>query len=290
MEMTSYWRCRQTSLAWGHRTLLMGVINVTPDSFSDGGLFFEPRQAISHASRLWEEGADILDVGGASSRPGAEPVPVAEEIRRVLPVVEELAGRSGCVVSVDTVSYEVAARCLDAGASIINDISGLQQDPRLARLAAEAKAGLILMHMRGDPRTMQSLTDYGDLEGEIHWFFERQVAYALAEGVQPDQIVLDPGIGFSKTAEQNLLILKHLDRIRLEGYPLLIGVSRKSFIGKITGAEPRGRLMGTAGAVAASVLNGADCVRVHDVGLLRDTVAVADAIRRAVPNGIAKGR
>ncbi|NPU95785.1 MAG: dihydropteroate synthase [Candidatus Omnitrophica bacterium] len=288
--MTSYWRCRQTSLAWGHRTLLMGVINVTPDSFSDGGLFFEPRQAISHASRLWEEGADILDVGGASSRPGAEPVPVAEEIRRVLPVVEELAGRSGCVVSVDTVSYEVAARCLDAGASIINDISGLQQDPRLARLAAEAKAGLILMHMRGDPRTMQSLTDYGDLEGEIHWFFERQVAYALAEGVQPDQIVLDPGIGFSKTAEQNLLILKHLDRIRLEGYPLLIGVSRKSFIGKITGAEPRGRLMGTAGAVAASVLNGADCVRVHDVGLLRDTVAVADAIRRAVPNGIAKGR
>jgi len=268
----------------------MGVINVTPDSFSDGGLFFEPRQAISHASRLWEEGADILDVGGASSRPGAEPVPVAEEIRRVLPVVEELAGRSGCVVSVDTVSYEVAARCLDAGASIINDISGLQQDPRLARLAAEAKAGLILMHMRGDPRTMQSLTDYGDLEGEIHWFFERQVAYALAEGVQPDQIVLDPGIGFSKTAEQNLLILKHLDRIRLEGYPLLIGVSRKSFIGKITGAEPRGRLMGTAGAVAASVLNGADCVRVHDVGLLRDTVAVADAIRRAVPNGIAKGR
>ncbi len=290
MEMTSYWRCRQTSLAWGHRTLLMGVINVTPDSFSDGGLFFESRQAISHACRLWEEGADILDVGGASSRPGAEPVPVAEEIRRVLPVVEELAGRSGCVVSVDTVSYEVAARCLDAGASIINDISGLQQDPRLARLAAEAKAGLILMHMRGDPRTMQSLTDYGDLEGEIHWFFERQVAYALAEGVQPDQIVLDPGIGFSKTAEQNLLILKHLDRIRLEGYPLLIGVSRKSFIGKITGAEPRGRLMGTAGAVAASVLNGADCVRVHDVGLLRDTVAVADAIRRAVPNGIAKGR
>lgn len=290
MEMTSYWRCRQTSLAWGHRTLLMGVINVTPDSFSDGGLFFESRQAISHASRLWEEGADILDVGGASSRSGAEPVPVAEEIRRVLPVVEELAGRSGCVVSVDTVSYEVAARCLDAGASIINDISGLQQDPRLARLAAEAKAGLILMHMRGDPRTMQSLTDYGDLEGEIHWFFERQVAYALAEGVQPDQIVLDPGIGFSKTAEQNLLILKHLDRIRLEGYPLLIGVSRKSFIGKITGAEPRGRLMGTAGAVAASVLNGADCVRVHDVGLLRDTVAVADAIRRAVPNGIAKGR
>lgn len=259
----------------------MGVVNVTPDSFSDGGRYFETGRAIAHAYCLLEEGADLLDVGGASSRPGAEPVPVEEEIRRVLPVVEEIAGRGGRVVSVDTVSYEVAARCLEAGASILNDISGLQQEPRLVRLAADAGAGLILMHMRGDPRTMQSLTEYADLAGEIHRFFERQAAFARSGGVGAEQMVLDPGIGFSKTAEQNLFILKHLDRIRLDGYPLLLGVSRKSFIGKITGAEAGGRLMGTAGAVAAAVLNGADIVRVHDIQPLRDAVAVVDAVRRA---------
>lgn len=274
------WRCRQRELVWGDRTHLMGILNVTPDSFSDGGKYYDRNHAIDRAYQLFEEGVEVVDIGGASSRPGAEPVPVDEELRRVLPVVKEVAGQGGYFVSVDTFSYEVAARCLESGASAINDITGLQNDPRLANLAAESGAGLILMHMRGTPRTMQSLTDYKDLIGEIRSFFSRQVEYALASGVQEEQIVLDPGIGFSKTAEQNLSILRNLDAVRWGGYPLLLGVSRKSFIGKVTGSEVEDRLMGTAGAVAVCALYGANLVRVHDVKAMRQATAVVDAIKR----------
>ncbi len=258
----------------------MGILNITPDSFSDGGKYYDRNHAIDRAYQILQEGADVIDLGGASSRPGAEPVPVDEELRRVLPVVKEVAGRGGYFVSVDTFSYEVAARCLESGASAINDITGLQNDPRLAHLAAESGAGLILMHMRGTPQTMQSLTEYEDLIGDIRSFFSRQVAYALAAGVKEEQIVLDPGIGFSKTAEQNLSILRNLDAVRLGEYPLLLGVSRKSFIGKVTGAEVGDRLMGTAGAVAACALHGANLIRVHDVKAMREVTAVVDAVKR----------
>lgn len=278
--MAPIWRCCNRELPWGERTLIMGIVNVTPDSFSDGGNFYDTHKAIEHAYRLIEEGADVIDIGGASSRPGAEVVSEDEELQRVLPVVEEIARQAGYFVSVDTFAYRVAARCVEAGVCIINDITGLQHDSRLASLAAESGAGLVLMHMRGTPQTMQTLTHYTNLLAEIQQFFARQVAIALSEGIRPEQLVLDPGIGFSKTAEQNLEILKHLHRVRFEEYPLLLGVSRKSFIGNVTGSGVHQRMMGTAGAVAVSVLNGANIVRVHDVGAMRDVVAVVDAVNR----------
>ncbi|MEW6235945.1 MAG: dihydropteroate synthase [Candidatus Omnitrophota bacterium] len=264
----------------------MGILNVTPDSFSDGGRYFEAKRAIERAYQLAEEGADIIDVGGESSRPGAEAVSEEEELRRVFPVIREAAGKGGLCVSIDTVKYAVAAKAVEAGAAIVNDISGLQNESRLADLAAESGAGLILMHMRGNPRTMQSLTEYCDLAGEIRSFFERQVQEAQKAGVESGQIVLDPGIGFGKTAQQNLSILSRLERIRLTGYPLLIGVSRKSFIGITTGKETEDRLMGTIGAAVAGIMNGADIVRVHDAAAMRDAAAMADAIRReSLTNG-----
>lgn len=264
---------------WGRRCCLMGIVNVTPDSFSDGGRYFDTSQAIAHAYRLFDEGADIVDVGGESSRPGADPVPEDEESRRVLPVIEEVAGRGRLPVSIDTTKYHVAARALEAGACVLNDISGLRKEPRLADLAASSGAGLVLVHLRGNPKSMQSLTDYDDLLEELHTFFKRQIDAALNAGVERDRIVLDPGIGFGKTAGQNLLIIRNLERIRVDDYPLLLGVSRKSFIGIVTGAGVDHRLMGTAGAVAACIMMGADIVRVHDVAALRDTVAVARAVR-----------
>jgi len=278
--MCPCWRCRHKELNLDNGVLLMGIVNCTPDSFSDGGLYFDSTKAIKHAYRQFEQGAHILDVGGASSRPGADPVSPEEELRRVLPVVSELAGNSDLPVSVDTFSYEVAARCLDAGAVAVNDITGLQSDARLADLVAQSGAGLVLMHMRGAPKTMQMMTDYHNLEGEIKDFFQIQVDLARSKGVEKEQIALDPGIGFSKTAEQNLSIIKHLDRVRYESYPLLLGVSRKSFIGKVTGAEVNHRLMGTAGAVAACIMNGTEIVRVHDVEEMREVSEIVNAIKR----------
>ncbi len=279
--MVQPWLCRNFSWSWDHRPLLMGVVNVTPDSFSDGGQFFQTKQAIDQAYRLFEEGADLVDIGGESSRSGAVPVSIDEELKRVLPVVEEIAGAGKLPVSVDTVKFEVAERSLEAGASVINDISGLQRESRLAELAARTGAGLILMHMRGTPQNMQSLVDYTDLCAEIQQFFQTQVAVARRSGVRDAQIVLDPGIGFSKTAEQNLVLIKHMSRVRLEQFPLLVGVSRKSFIGKITGRDAKERLFGTAAAVAASVFNGANILRVHDVIPMKEVVSVAHAISTA---------
>ena len=278
--MSRHWTCRDRRLDWENRTLLMGILNVTPDSFSDAGQYFDPVSAIRHADRLFEAGADLVDVGGESSRPGAETVPVEEELRRVLPVVREVAGKGGRLLSIDTVKYEVAARALEAGAAVINDISGLQNDVRLASLAASAQAGLVIMHRRGNPKTMQSFIEYEDLISDLRRFFRRQVDRAKESGVRDSQIALDPGIGFSKTAEQNLTLIHRLREIRLENYPILLGVSRKAFIGKVTGAEVENRLFGTAGAMAAGILSGANIVRVHDVREMREVAAVVDAIRR----------
>ncbi|RJP28444.1 MAG: dihydropteroate synthase [Candidatus Omnitrophota bacterium] len=276
------WLVRNFVLDWDTRPLVMGILNVTPDSFSDGGRYYESSQAIKQAYRLIEDGADLIDVGGESSRPGAEEVSLDEELRRVIPVVNEVAGIGKHIVSVDTVKYEVAARALEAGAAIINDISGLRRDRGIGELAASSGAGLILMHMRGTPRSMQSLVHYDDVVSEIRGALADQSRLAQELGVQREQIALDPGIGFGKTPQQNLLLIRCLEQLRVDELPILIGVSRKSFIGEVTHKKVDDRLFGTAGAVAAAILHGANIVRVHDVAEMRDVVAVAAAIDRQV--------
>lgn len=271
-------RLRERTLELGSRTLIMGVLNVTPDSFSDGGEFFSLERARERALEIEAEGADILDIGGESTRPGAQPVPLEEERRRVLPVIEHLRGRLRIPISVDTTKYDVARAALEAGAAMINDVSGLRRDARLADLAAEFGAALVIMHSRGTPDIMQQLPPSPDILQEIRDHFAWALNLAHARGVAPEQIVLDPGLGFGKTFEDNLLILNRLDSFAQFGCPLLVGPSRKSFIGHITGKPPRERVFGTAAAVVAAIFRGAHIIRVHDVGPMRDVIRVADAI------------
>jgi dihydropteroate synthase len=267
----------------GRRTLLAGIVNVTPDSFSDGGAFLDPAAAVAHGERLAAEGADVLDIGGESTRPGAPPVAAAEEERRVVPVIRALARRVQVPLSVDTSKAAVAAAALAAGACIVNDVSGLQRDPEMLGLLGATGAGCILMHMRGTPATMQQCTDYADLGADVCAFFQGTLARAAAAGVPPERFILDPGIGFSKTAEQNLELIRLLPRFRALGRPVLMGPSRKSFIGRLLPGNPppEGRVWGTAAAVTACALFGADVVRVHDVAAMAQVLAVADAIRAA---------
>jgi len=263
------------------RTLVMGVINMTPDSFSDGGAIAGAEAGLRQAVRLIGEGADILDVGGESSRPGANPVPLKEELRRVIPLIRLIARETDVPVSVDTVKAEVARQAIDAGAEIVNDITALRGDRGMARVTAEARVPVILMHMRGTPRTMQKgdLT-YRSLLGEILRFLSDRIERASAAGVSRDRIVVDPGIGFGKSVEDNLRLLRHLGEFRVLGRPVCVGVSRKHFTGKITGvSKPQERLEGTAAAVTAAILNGADIVRVHDVGVMKRVASMADAVR-----------
>ena len=260
------------------RTYIMGIVNVTPDSFSDGGRWSDPESAVRHGLRLAEEGADILDIGGESSRPGAEPVGADEELRRVLPVVRELARRCPIPISIDTTKAAVADAALGAGAVIVNDISALRGDPLMAPTAARHGAAVVLMHMKGTPRTMQEAPVYGDLIGELCFFFEEAIASAQRAGLE--RLILDPGLGFGKTAEHNFEILRSLGRFRRFGFPLLVGPSRKSFLGSVLGTGPEDRMEGTAAAVAAAVMNGAQIVRVHDVRAMKRVVQVADAIAR----------
>ena len=261
------------------KTLLMGVLNVTPDSFWDGGRFPSADAAVDRALRMIDEGADIIDVGGESSRPGAAPTPQAEEEARVLPVVEALARRADTPISVDTYKPETARRCLNAGAAIVNDIRGMT-DPAMQAAAAEAGASVILMHMRGEPRTMQQDTAYGDVVAEIRQFLLRQAAAAHAAGVA--EIAVDPGIGFGKTARQNFEILARLRELATPDYPLAVGPSRKSFLGSLASRLPvEERLEGTLAAAAAAALNGAKIVRVHDVKPCRRVLETVDAIRGA---------
>jgi dihydropteroate synthase len=258
---------------------VMGVVNVTPDSFSDGGLFLDPRAAVGHGLRLVRDGAAIVDVGGESTRPGAEPVPAEEELRRVMPVIEGLAAAAPEItISIDTAKREVAEAALDAGASIVNDVSALRFDPRLAELVAERDAGCCLMHMLGEPRTMQREPQYQDVVSEVKAFLEERLAYAVAEGVQEESVWLDPGIGFGKTVEHNLELLRRLEEIVAIGRPVVIGTSRKSFLGKLAGGRGEGeRLPGTIATNVLALERGAKVFRVHDVAEVVDSLTVAAA-------------
>jgi dihydropteroate synthase len=262
------------------RPLLMGVVNVTPDSFSDGDECTTVAAALDRARRMVAGGADLLDVGGESTRPGAAEVAVEEEIRRVVPVVEALCGELRAPVSIDTRKSEVAERSLAAGAAIVNDVSGLQHDTRMAKVVAAAGCGLVGMHMRGTPATMQGRTDYRDVVAEVRAFLRQMVAQAVAAGVPEENIAVDPGIGFGKTAGQNMEIIRRLGEFAMLGRPLLMGVSRKSFIGKALDiGNPKERMWGTAAAVAICVFRGAHIVRVHDVAEMRQVADMAAAIR-----------
>jgi dihydropteroate synthase len=256
----------------------MGIVNVTPDSFYDGGLYFEPARAIEHALKLVADGADIIDVGGESSRPGAVPVSPKEERQRVLPVIEVLREKKNVLISIDTTKSEVAEAALAEGAHIINDISAGRFDPRLLPLAAKTGAGVVLMHMKGTPRTMQSLASYDDVVAEVKSFLGERLEAALASGVGEGSLICDPGIGFGKKLEHNLALIDGLSALAGLGRPLLVGVSRKSFIGGILNAEPSDRLEGTIAAAVVCALNGASILRVHDVPELKRALAVAEAI------------
>jgi len=261
--------------------LIMGVLNVTPDSFSDGGRFLDPDAAVRHAMAMVEEGADLIDVGAESSRPGAIPVSEEEELQRLVPALREICRRVTLPVSVDTMKATVARQALDAGAVIVNDVSALRFDPAMARVVGEAGAGVVLMHMRGVPQTMQHAPQYHDVVNDVREFLKERLHAAVQMGIAPDQILLDPGIGFGKNRAQNIQLLARLDEFLTLGRPLLVGVSRKSFIGEILNRRVDERLMGTAAAVAAAVLRGAQVLRVHDVAAMKDVVKLAQVIDEA---------
>lgn len=265
------------------RTAIMGVINVTPDSFSDGGRFFGPDTAAAHGERLAAEGADILDIGGESTRPGAESITAAEEIRRVLPVIERLRGKTAIPISIDTVKSEVAHAALDAGADIVNDVSAFRADAAMAALVARERVPVVLMHMQGTPQTMQQNPAYENVVEEVMEFLKRKAAEASAAGIAADKIVIDPGIGFGKNLDHNLTLLRGVPALAALGYPLLVGASRKAFIGKILDLGPDERLEGSIAAAVAAALGGANMVRVHDVKEAARALRVADALRFGAP-------
>jgi dihydropteroate synthase len=279
----SEWKLARRSLKYGGRTLLMGVLNVTPDSFSDGGKFFSLDHAVAHAEQMIAEGADTIDVGGESTRPGSDFVSEEEELRRVIPVIEKVAALSSVPISIDTTKPGVARAACEAGAEIINDISGLRFDPALAAVAKSMRAGLLLMHSRGTPKDMQQIPFAADIFAEVVDGLRGSLSIAEQFGVARESIAIDPGIGFGKSVEQNLEIIRRLGDLSREfaDLPIVIGTSRKSFLGKLLdGAPADERLYGTIATVVASVMNGAHIVRVHDVKEAADAVRVADAIRQ----------
>jgi dihydropteroate synthase len=268
--------------AVGPQPALMGIVNVTPDSFSDGGQFFSPQAAVEQGLRLAEEGADLLDVGGESTRPGSNPVPEVEELRRVLPVLEHLAARTRVPISIDTRHGRVAREAVAAGACLVNDVTGLRGDPAMAGAVAETGAGLVIMHMLGEPKTMQENPQYEHLMADIARFLRRGLALAQEAGVPQDRILIDPGIGFGKTLAHNVEILARLGQLRTLGRPIIVGPSRKRFIGELTRIPtPAARTYGTAAACAMAVAAGALVLRVHDVAAMRQALAVAAAVTQA---------
>ncbi len=275
------WRCRDRTLNLREHPLIMGIVNATPDSFSDGGEYFDCEAAGKHALRLVAEGADIIDIGGESTRPGASPVAEREQIRRTVPVIRSLTDVSDVTVSIDTRLAAVARSALEAGAHIVNDVSALTADVKMASLVRDYGAGVVLMHMQGDPATMQDQPMYHDVVAEISSFLKRRTEIALGAGIDAAQIVVDPGIGFGKTSQHNLALLSHLDRIAEGNRPLLVGLSRKRFLGILTGDRPpRERVAAGLAATAIAVWQGASVIRTHDVAATRDAVAVAQTLRR----------
>ncbi|MGZ4149226.1 MAG: dihydropteroate synthase [Actinomycetota bacterium] len=279
--MQRVWRCRDRTFELGRRTLVMGVVNVTPDSFSDGAMFADAHDAERYATQLLDEGADLVDVGGESTRPGSDPVSVDEELRRVIPVIEGLrAARADAVISVDTRHHEVAAKALRAGASVVNDVTG-GRDPELLRVARDAGAGLVLMHMLGEPKTMQDDPRYEDVVAEVHEYLRERVEAAVFAGMSADALAVDPGVGFGKKLEHNLALLRGLEDFTDLDAALMVGVSRKRFVGALTGVEQaKDRLEGSLAAAGWAAAHGADIVRVHDVLATVRTLRVVDALAR----------
>lgn len=262
---------------------IMGVVNVTPDSFSDGGRFLAAEDALTQALALVSEGAAIVDIGGESTRPGSEPVSAARELERILPVIEALAGRVGVPISVDSTKAEVARRALAAGASLINDVSALRSDAGMVDVVAESGCPVCLMHMKGQPKTMQDDPRYDNVVDDVLRFLEERMAFALARGVREDQLMIDPGIGFGKTVEHNLALLRDLHRFTLLGRPVVVGASRKRFLGAILGAEPEGRTIGTVTTTVIGLLAGAHVFRVHDVKPNFEALRVGLAVLEGTP-------
>ncbi|HAC65309.1 MAG TPA: dihydropteroate synthase [Cyanothece sp. UBA12306] len=276
---------RQKSFDWGQKTYLMGIINSTPDSFSDGGKFNTLETALTQAKKLINSGADILDIGGQSTRPGAVEITLEEELNRVIPIIKVLRQETSIPISIDTTRASVAQAAVEAGADLVNDISGGTFDPQMFPVVASLDVPLILMHIRGTPQTMQQLTDYGDLIPEISQWLENQLNLAIKAGIKRSHLIIDPGIGFAKTYQQNLELLRHLGEFRRLGCPILVGVSRKSFIGHILQQkDPQQRIWGTAAACCSAIAQNADILRVHDVAQMADVCRVADAIWRDQSN------
>ena len=277
----------QQRLKFGQRPLIMGILNITPDSFSDGGLFLSPENALDQAEKMVAAGADIIDIGGESTRPFSETIDAAKEMHRVIPVIKALAPRIRIPISIDTTKAEVARHALQAGATIINDISALRMDPELADVAAASGVPIILMHMKGTPRDMQIAPEYDDLLGEIEKFLQIAINKAVESGISKSKIIIDPGIGFGKTLEHNLIILKNLDRFNQLGLPVLVGPSRKAFIRRLLkpqhleDIDPLSPIVrtGTQAAIAMAAMNGAQIVRVHDVAETRATLKIVTAIQ-----------
>ena len=274
-------KIRDRTFDWGARTYLMGILNVTPDSFSDGGEFNTIDQALAQAKEMIAHGVDIIDIGGESTRPNAKAITTDIELQRVVPVIEQLRQLSSIPISIDTTKAVVAQRAIAAGADIVNDISGATFDEQMLDTVAQANVPIILMHIRGNPQTMQSLTDYEDVVAEVAYFLSVQVNKAIAAGIPRSRIIIDPGIGFAKTASQSLELLQRLAELKALSLPILVGVSRKSFMRPILQKnEPKDRIWGTAAACCSAIARGADILRVHDVAQMHDVCRVADAIER----------
>jgi len=280
----SFWTLRRGPLSL-ERPVVMGIVNLTPDSFSDGGRFGDVDEALDEAERMVEAGAGLIDVGGESTRPGADRVPADEELRRILPFIERSSERLSVPISVDTRKAVVAREALGAGAEIVNDVSGLAYDPAMGEVVAGAGAGVVLMHMRGDPATMKGLAEYHDVPGEVAAELAAAVERARAAGIDEDTIVLDPGIGFAKAAPHSFAVLAHLGALATLGFPLLVGPSRKSFLGRVIDGGPTERTVGTVAACVAAYFGGARIFRVHDVGPVTQALAVTEAIAWAGRTG-----